>query len=180
MVVHWISPYRTDRNIGKAINEAIQQLQPADDDWIVHTDHDVLFLLPDSKADIIERLETQAEYDILGAGTNRLSLKHQVFPGMFEVFDISDHVNKAKELQELHKGKVRPTNDGIAAMCMCFRYSLWKKVGGFKENRINFDTLFCHFAQKEGAKMGVMLGVYVFHLYRWGAEYPGREISHLR
>lgn len=175
--IFWTSPYRTDKNIARGINEVVIQLQPAPEDWIVHVDHDVMFLLPHSKADIIEVLKN-TPFDILGCKTNRLSMCDQVLEEMFQIRDVNAHVAKAKELQLSDKGKVIPTQDSVAAMVMCFRASLWQELGGFEE-KLLFDKDFCQRARKAGAQLGIMQGVYVFHLYRWGSPDAGKDIKHL-
>lgn len=177
--VYYISPYRTDKNIGKAINDAIVQLSPNDDDWIVHVDQDVCFLRPDSKKQI-EEILSATDYDVLGCLTNRLAGNHQLYGNKFnDGSDMREHVRIANECHNANYGKVVQTGVNIAAMVMCFRVSTWKKVGMFRENNIQFDMLFTHEVKRKGGKLGIMTGVYVFHLYRLWSNSPIREIKHL-
>lgn len=177
MLIHWISPFRKDKNIGKAINEAIEQLKPGDDDFIIHTDQDVLFLLPDTKAHIIDILETTT-FDILGCRTNRLGSSTQRVHGMFNEDSISKHISCAEALWKLHGSDTHAT-EVVAAMLMCFKVSTWRRLGGFYENRLNFDYLFCIRAPKIGLKVGLMTGIYVMHLYRYGSKDSQNDIKHL-
>jgi hypothetical protein len=181
MKVHYISPYSTTSppNIGGAINEAIRQLSPSDDDWIVHTDQDICFLRPDSKKQIEEVLSS-TDYDVLGCLTNRLASPHQLYGGKFnEDSDIRNHIAIANECHKSNYGMVKETSINIAAMLMCFRVKTWKEVGGFKENSIRFDSEFTDAVQARGGKLGIMQGVYVFHLYRMWSEDPVWEVGHL-
>lgn len=177
MKVHWISPYRKDKNIGKAVNDAVAQLNAAPEDWIVLTDHDVLWLLPNSKRQVMAVLET-TDYDLLGCMTNRLGLQEALVPLAFDVDNISSHIGLARGLQRAHGLEVKPVIR-VAAMMMCFRVGLWQKLGGFMERQINFDLLFSLAAHRRGHKLGLMTGVYVLHLYRWGSERPERDTKHL-
>lgn len=165
-MIHYISPFRSDKNLGKAINDAIEYF-PHLDDWIVMVDQDVLFLRPDSKAQIEEILET-TDYDLLGCMCNRLGASYQRVPGMFEETDVLQHIECANILHNENYGKVRFVRHDLAAMVLCFKVSTWSKLRGFTENALNFDILFSHAARANKMKLGLMIGVYVFHLYRLG------------
>lgn len=176
--VHWLSPYRQDKNIGLAINEAIKDLRTNENDWIVLTDYDVLFLLPESKSVIIDILR-DTEYDILGAVTNRISMPNQLIPGVFNEWDILKHIGYARQILDAHGTKVRPVQDILAAFCLCFRVETWRKLGGFQENSIQFDIMFSLAAMRAKMKLGVMEGVYVFHLYRPLSDNASMDTKHL-
>lgn len=181
MAIHYIQPYdkTSPPNIGGAINSAIKQLNADPNDFVVLLDHDVLFLRPDSKKQLEEILET-TDYDILGPVTNRLSMVHQLVSGMFGATDIKEHIKCANALHDANYGKVIPVNDILAAFCLCFRVSTWQKLGGFKENSLQFDSLFSCAARSLKMKLGIMVGVYCFHLYRmWNETNPTRDIKHL-
>lgn len=181
MNIHYISPYRTDKNIGRALNEAIIQLNANDDDWIVHTDQDVCFLRPDSKAQIQQVMEMQgSDWDVLGCLTNRLASPHQLYQGRFnDDSDIRYHIAVANERHAIAYGQVVETNINIAACLMAFRVSTWREIGGFNEGSIRFDSEFTDAVQARGGKLGIMQGVYIFHLYRMWSDNPVWEVGHL-
>lgn len=164
MNIHFLSPYREDKNIGKAINDAVRQLNPAVDDFIVLCDQDMMWLLPDSKAQVMQTLRF-TQFDILGCMTNRVGLPWQVASGMAEEDSLRAHIEKAKELQ--HREGAVVGVDRVAAFMMCFRVALWRRLGGFAEDRLNFDLLFCDRAKRAGYSVGVMQDVYVLHIYRY-------------
>lgn len=182
-MIHYISPFRPDKNIGLAINSAISQLNANPEDWIVLTDMDICFLRPDSKLQL-ENILTETEYDILGPATNRLSSQHQCVlryesEDVFNNTDMKFHLRVASWLHETNYGQVVPTMEVLAAFCLCFRVSTCQKLGMFAENSIQFDSLFSHNAKKHGLKLGIMSGIYVFHLYRMWADNPIQSVAHL-
>lgn len=180
MKVHYIQPYnkQTPPNIGGAINSAIKQLNSDSTDWIVLIDHDVMFLRPDSKAQL-EEILSKTDFGVLGAVTNRLAQNYQLVQGMFDVFDVREHILKANELHELNYGTVIHTHAVLAAFCLCFKVSTWQIIGGFREACLSFDSQFSITARKKGFKTGIMTGIYVYHLYRSWSDHPKGDIKHL-
>lgn len=178
MNIHYISPYRIDKNFGKGINEAIEWLNPADEDFICHVDQDALWLRPDSKKQLEEILLT-TDFDILGPVTNRLAMPTQLASNMFDETDMKVHLATADLLHEHFYGDVYAVREVLAAFCLCFRVSTWKQLGGFVENDLRFDWLFSNAALGHGMKLGLMRGIYVFHLYRLNSANPRKDIAHL-
>lgn len=175
-MIHYIQPYRSDKSIGLAINNAIKQLNASNEDWICLLDHDVLWLLPDSKAQLEEVLY-ETKFDILGPLTNRLGSNTQLVRDAFDKTDIMYHLNLATDLSAAYWGETLPTNETLAAFCLCFRVSTWKSLGGFQENSLQFDWMFSEMAKKMGFKLGIMTGIYMLHLYRMGRSKD--DYSHL-
>lgn len=183
MNVHYIQPYSTEKNIGLAINEAIAQLYDVReqiDCWIVLTDHDTLWLLPDSKAQV-DRILHSTNFDILGCMTNRIRSPEQLINGRFiENDSIRDHIMLAEKCRENAGDYVKEAHNAVAAFMLCFRVSLWTRVGGFVENVLTFDSEFCREARVIcQAKVGIMCGVYVWHSYRLDKKNPKSYIKHL-
>lgn len=184
-MIHYIQPYdkHSPPNIGGAINAAIRQLNADQNDFICLLDHDVLFLRPDGKKQLEEILKT-TDYDILGPATNRLAMQHQLvitFEGedVFTNTDITFHCRIANYLHKANYGSVIPLNDILAAFCLCFRVSTWERLGGFKENSLQFDSLFSCAARSLKMKLGIMTGIYLFHAYRLMSDNPTQDIKHL-
>jgi hypothetical protein len=175
MTISYIQPYRTDLNIGLAINEAIGNLRNSD--WIVLLDHDVLFLRPDSKAQLEHILHT-TPYDLLGPCTNRLAQRYQLIQGMFDEPNIRKHIEVANRLHTDYYGLVQSTPNVLAAFCLCFRASVWEHIP-FLENSLQFDSQFSISAKRAGFRAGLMMGLYVFHLYRFNSLNPTQDLSHL-
>jgi glycosyltransferase involved in cell wall biosynthesis len=176
MVVHYVSAYSREKNIGKAINDSIRQLNADDEDWICSTDHDILWLLPDSKAQL-EDILAKTTFDVLGPLTNRLGGPTQLVPDMYDETDILRHIAVAQDRDNNYRGDVIGTHEFLAAFCLCFRVKTWKALGGFQEGNLSFDWLFSEMAKKMGFKLGICAGIYVFHLYRLGKNKD--DYSHL-
>lgn len=178
-MIHYISPFRRDKNIGLAINDAVKTLMSRGEDWIVLTDHDTLFLLPDTKLHI-EEILGKTECDILGCKTNRVGVPEQLLQGAFLDFDgIREHIRIARDVWEGYGDQIRSTNGPVAAFMLCFRVRTWLKLSGFDEGVLNFDTLFAHKARLMGFKTGIMQGIYVWHSYRLESPAPRKDIKHL-
>lgn len=180
MSIHYIQPYDSSqkRNIGGSINSAITQLNANDEDWVCLTDHDVLWLRSDSKAQL-EHILNNTDYDLLGPLTNRLANDYQLVANMFNEDSISKHIECANARHEIAYGEVMPYTHVLAAFCLCFKVKIWKLLGGFTENNIVFDTNFAQKAHENKLKCGLMTGIYLLHLYRWGSPNPSRDIKHL-
>ena len=179
MSIHYISPYdAVNKNIGGAINKSIEQLNINSSDWIVHIDHDVLFLRPDSKAQLEHILQT-TKYDLLGPLTNRLAQRYQLVPDMFGVTDIRAHVDIANGLHTSHYGQTQSTPNVLAAFCLCFRKSVWDACR-FRESSLQFDSQFSIAAKRAGFRAAIMTGLYVFHAYRLWSTNPRQDIRHLQ
>lgn len=179
MKIHYIQPFDVNSppNIGGAINAAIEQLNPAPEDWIVNMDYDLLWLLPDSKKQLSEIL-LSTDFQILAPVMNRLGNDYQLVERAFYNTDMMWHINTAESRSDLLWGTVTPFTGGpLAAACLCFQYRAWVALGGFDENSLAFDTQFCIRAERSGMKMGIMEGIYVWHSYRISKNI--NDINHL-
>lgn len=180
MTINWLQPYCPDRNIGREYNRLID-LMPAGS-WIGITDHDAMFLRPDSKKQISDIVAKHGDkYDVFGVITNRLFGPHQRYGGVFsDNPDINYHLRVANRCHNLEYGRVVRTTINIAGLCMVFNKDTWERVGGFNENSMFLDKQFTDAVMATGGRLGIMKGVYVFHLYRWGQKEPWRYVEHLR
>lgn len=180
MRIRYISPFATDKNIGREYNEVISELP--DDSYVVIRDGDVMFLTHDWGNIINRIIQENPDFDIIGCATNRLGLDHQVVKVMFDKENMGEHIWTADLFSEGGAYYRCTQHNMVAGMLMIFKKSLWKELGGFTENpqkaRI-FDKLFCIKAKKSGKKIGVSCALYVFHLYRWGKDNPKHYDKHL-
>lgn len=162
MTIHYPSPFAQDLNIGAEYNTRIAELS---DGWIVLRDHDTL-LFPNSGNIIPKIIEANPEFELFTALTNRVGVHLHCVEGMFNEDSILAHQDKAAEHWERFGTQVMET--GIApGFCMMFTKSLWGRIGGFPEHSITFDREFSYKAKKVGARIGLALGLYIFHLYRY-------------
>ena len=173
-----ISPYRSDRNIGKANNDCISRFD--NDDWIVLTDHDACWLLPESGTHIEMIIKEHGnDYDLIGCVTNRLGSTTQLYNGIFDsVCNAYDCYEDALDAWEKYGTTIKPI-DLIAGVCMIFKVSTWQKVGGFKENTRMADVEFCKSVKRSRGKIGLAKGLYIMHNYRlWETEMKKARSNH--
>lgn len=182
--IHYLLPYSTEKNIGKAYNEAIEQLKAADDDWIVLRDGDTLFPTPQWGNQINEALmRCGHDFGLIGAMTNRIGDTHQRVEGMFDEWDIRKHVTKAFELQDQYWAEVEETAKGVAGFFMAFQVKTWKQIKFVDTTDPNisrmFDTAFYKAVRAKKMKVGLMKGLYILHLYRPLSDNPRQDVKHL-
>lgn len=179
MNIYYSNPYSIEKNFGKAINDFCQ-IVPNDDDWIVIQDGDICYLTPEWGRIIHDSLALNGDrFGLIGCYTNCLNSLDQLH-GKKRVIDLPmiDHYHIAKSYQSLDI--VDFPKGIIAGFWMAFKKSTWKKVGCFSENDRSFDITFSLKVQKAGMRIGIMQGLYVYHLYRiWDNGNP-LSIDHLK
>ena len=169
MIIH-ATPYRADKNIGRAYNEFIESLNIPDDTWIVLRDGDTMFLTPDWGRQI-EEVAATTHYDLLGCMTNRLRGQHQMPLGFDTEGDLFKMYEYSIQIEKRYWGKTEPA-PGVAGLFFMFKKSLWKKVGGFEEGTIYTDTEFNKSVMAAGGNIGLMSGLFLVHGYRlWERNY---------
>jgi hypothetical protein len=172
--VYYFTPARADKNIGKTLNDHCS-LVPNDDDWICIRDNDTMFLTPNYSQQIEEIITRYKDkYDLIGCMTNRLGLTHQLYNGkMSDDTNIKNHMNIAFLLENKHWAEVIPSKENIAGLFLLFPKKTWNK-NKFEEGSIMikkgskqgfFDFWFSDYVKKRG-KIGIVRGLYIFHLYR--------------
>lgn len=182
-VVHHITPGRSDKNIGKAINDIVRNLP--DEDWVCLRDIDTLPLNHTVFFEQCEILAGEYKADLIGCMTNRLGLGWQLYEGKISSdTNILNHLKISKELYDKHGNSVEIINETIGGLFMLFSKRLWQEIGGIPEGGISIDGKFfdwhlCDLAKKKGYKLGVAKGLYIFHMYRIEAQNPRTETKHL-
>lgn len=178
--VHYSNPFSVDKNIGKALNEFCSMVP--DDDWICLQDGDMMYLTPDWGRQIADAIVKHGEhYSLIGCMTNRLARPIQRHGKEFSNdHDIRNHYKIACQLKDNHWGEVRDITSQrfIAGMFMLFPKSTWHKVK-FKEDTIAFDDQFSLDVVRSRGRLGLMTGLYVYHLYRIWSDSPIGDRNHL-
>ena len=179
--VHYITPAKSDKNYGKAINDLVRNIP--ENDWICLRDIDTLPVDHVSFIKQCEVIASENKADLISCMTGRLGLKYQLLDSKFSDNDSIDvEVKKGKYLASKFVNEIELINDTVADIMMLFPKWLWTKAGGFKEGGIlingsMLDYHFCMDCKKVGARIGIAKGIYLFHLYRWGKS--RKEKSHL-
>ena len=182
--VHHITPGRSDKNIGKAINDLIRGLP--DDDWICLRDIDTLPMYHEKIYQQCEEIAERGDFDLVGCMTNRLGLHYQLVGGVkSDDPDIMNHRKIAVDLYNEHGNNVGYINQAIGGLFMLFSKKTWELVGGIPEGGIQikgqfFDYHFCKKIMRHGLRIGIAKGIYLFHYYRFeSGQETRRNISHL-
>jgi hypothetical protein len=179
MSIYYSNPYSTSKNFGGAINRFCE-LVPNYEDWIVIQDGDICYLRPDWGVIVEKSLALHGhKFGLIGCYTNSIGAFHQTLEGKRVTDKPMDyHYTKALELNTYEIEDLGSL--GVAGFFMAFQTKTWKKVGGFKENYRAFDTWFNNQVRAQGMKIGIMKGLYVYHLYRiWAKGNPQKEVNHL-
>jgi len=172
--VFHITPARSDKNLGKALNDIIRVLP--DDSWICQRDIDTVPLDHVSFIKQCEDIAKDGSYQLVGCMTNRLGLHWQIDGGKISDNDSMDyHIKRAKQLSTKHGSKVIEAQKEIAGIMFLFPKSLWVEVGGFKEGALLWgsqfwDNEFYERVKKVNGNIGVAIGIYMWHTYRWGLD----------
>ncbi len=162
------SPYRKDKNLGKAYNNFFKLLGP--DDWGCLVDGDVCFVTPSWGSIIEGYVERYSSAGLFTCWTNRVhaSQRIQLLGGkQSDNWDIISHREKALTLEN-QLWRVTELHSVISGMVMVISKRVWEEVGGFTERRrcLGVDNDFSMRLFNSGYKILRMDGLYVFHLYR--------------
>ena len=182
--VHHITPGRSDKNIGRAINEIVKALP--DNDWICLRDIDTLPMYHEKIYQQCEEIAQAGEFDLVGCMTNRLGLHYQLIGGRkSNDSDIMNHRKIGVDLYNKHGNEIMPIQQVIGGLFMLFPKSAWKQVGGFPEGGIQiqghfFDYHFCKKVMQQRLRIGIAKGIYLFHYYRFEhGEDTRKAVAHL-
>lgn len=166
MIYYFGDAYDLDGNIAQAYNSHIE-LVPRDEDWIVLTDADFMFLTPSYGHIISEYLRRYKGYKLWTVYTNRVACRPQLQKDMFYELNIRKHKERAKWLGENKKYSIKEIKRVISGYCMIFQKKTWKEMGRFRGSGLfGIDTRFSHDILVSGEKIGLMEAVYGFHFYR--------------
>lgn len=158
-------PYREDRNLGKAYNEAFALI--GDDDYLLIMDYDVMILLPEQISHIAEYTRRYPEADLLVCYANRtFATGPQIYGAINEDADIRKHIVIAKNRYR-YLYKATPVQQNISGFLMVISKKTWKEIKFTEDLKcLGVDT---HYSQQLHAANKIiyrMDGIYVWHTYR--------------
>lgn len=167
MKVHIIKPYSTEKNLGKAYNEAMRLLP--DDDWGCLMDYDTMFLTPDC-GEILHRYAHL--YDFAGlftCFTNRIHplAKDQLLDGVLsDSTNIEYHIDRAYN-QKRKLFQVTPIDHQISGFLMMISKKTWNDFKFFETGRcLGVDNDYSLRLLADEKKILRMDGLYIWHTYR--------------
>lgn len=157
-------PYREDKNLGKAYNEAFGLI--GDDDYLLITDYDVLFLLPEQMT-YIQEYSNRFPADLFVCYTNRIFAGGpQIYRSINEDADIRKHISIAKDCtKDLYN--VTRIHENISGFLMLIPKRTWNEIKFTEDKKcLGVDTQFSQDLLKENRTILRMEGIYVWHTYR--------------
>lgn len=166
-MIHLRTPFRIDKNLGAAYNDAFDNIP--DDDWVCLMDHDILFLTPDAVNIMYGYIERYPDAGVITCLTNRVSprSKGQLYGGQVSENDsIRFHMDIAEKVKS-NLYEVNHINEDISGFLMLVKKSTWNRVK-FDDDRLclGVDTNFGRRILAAGLSILCMRGLYVWHNYR--------------
>jgi hypothetical protein len=173
--IYPMMPFLPDKQIGKAYNDAMENMV---EEWALFIDHDVLLINPlwyDISIKAIQKVGSNAGW--ITCYTNRIGCKFQLAPNLkgFENIrktdDIKVHRRYAKKLYDVNRGRIKDmTRAGggrFSGMFILTNKSAWAAAGGFVENAgfFNVDCKYYSSIKEAGYSVYVMQDLYVYHAY---------------
>lgn len=178
-MVHCITPYREDKNLGLAYNNAMQQIPDAD--WACITDWDVNFLLPETIAHLNEYSRLFPDtgmFTCYASRTHHINAGIQMFGNTAsEDRDYLHHIEIAKtQTGQLYT--VTEINRFISGFLMMISKETWNKYK-FVDNMkcLDVDNIYSNKILQADLPIRRMNGVYVWHTYRLGKDI--KDVKHL-
>lgn len=166
-MVHVISPFSLEKDLGKAYNKCISLLP--DSDWVCLHDYDTLFLTPDAVKMMDEYTKLYPDTGIFTCFTNRLhhlAIDQLLNGKVSENTDVKYHMELAYN-QKRHFPTVTEIKHEISGFLMLISKKTWNEIK-FNQNSkcLGVDNDYSLRILSAGKKILRMDAIYVFHLYR--------------
>lgn len=127
--------------------------------------------------DWLKRLESAGdeEFGIIGAVSSKSDIGWQAVNNLkknWEFFDIKivdDHKKQDQILNEKFGNVIYPIHSMVAFFCTLIRRSVWERIGYLSEDYgigLGDDDDYCLRARRAGIKIGLALGVCIYHHHR--------------
>lgn len=178
--MHILTPYRADKDLGKAYNDACALIPKGE--WICLMDIDCMFLTPDAPEIIAKYIEMYPETGVFTAFCNRVSRLAGV--QMLEGSPSEDdrmriHIEKAMVQRAVFPSITPILRGEISGYIMVFNQKTWEN-NRFDEGIgcLAVDTYWSRRIIEQGKQIMRMDAVYVWHTYRIWKEITDK--SHLK
>jgi hypothetical protein len=162
-------PFREDKNLGLAYNEAMALLP--EDAWAVMQDHDAMPSTPHWFRQFREAIEFLPDAGAIVAMTNRIASPWQRI-GDPQGNDIAAHRRFGAEREKVRTLLDVSNTKGWGGVAFALSKRVWKEVGGFADGLGCVDHSFHFRAQKAGRKIWMHEGIYHFHWRHFGEPDP--------
>lgn len=177
-MIYYHTPYSLKKDISEYYNNAMSLLEN-DNDWCCFVDGDAMFLQPNF-GHIIDQYTQQNDFGLLTCYTNRVGTGYMLEYGMWDIDDIKEHRKKAVEVFERNQYNIMDITNlsPLSGVLMLLKKETWLKAGGFThKGMLGVDNSIHYNVRNNGMKVGLMMGLYIFHWYRSGKNIHDK--SHL-
>jgi len=173
MIYTFIPTFPKEKDLGWAYNH-FMGLIPNDDDWGCLVDHDTIFTTKNWMYQMEDIIKKHPEYDCFVATANRIGCDYQQVADLRNNHDVQEHIKLGHKIQKEHYSDVINVTGRIAfsGFLMLVKKGAWNKVkfreGG--EKMAGIDNHFHRDLRNRGFRIGLMKGVYLYHLYMTDKE----------
>ena len=167
-MVHIITPYSVDKNLGKAYNVAMALIP--DNDWACILDYDVMLLTPDAGQilnNYAEMFDGDNDVRMLTCFTNRIHpMSKQLFGSVVnDNSDIKNHISIAESRKEYLYQTTEL--DVFSGFLMLIKKQWWEEQQFTEDLKcLGVDSDYRERLAGRGKKTLRMDGLYVWHTYR--------------
>lgn len=166
MQIHYMTPFALDKNLGAGYNRCFE-LVKKQEDYICFVDADAMFLTPDYGSQLFEIVKKNPGAGMFTCLTNRVANKMQLYKGkVSEDPDIRNHRRIAMSLQMSHRHTLKRVRRPVSGVLMMVQKKVWLSHR-FPNGLLGVDNTFTQRLLDAGLPVYVMMGVYVFHYYRF-------------
>lgn len=163
-------PFASDRNLGRAYNDAMA-LVP-DDAWVVLLDHDMMLTTREWYRQLEEAIAFKPDAGAFTAVTNRCAAPWQQ-AGHRNNHDVAHHRRFGAERLKMRTLLDITDTKGFAGVLMCLSKAAWREVGGFVDGLLCVDHQMFFALRRSGRRIYLMESLYVYHWRRaFGDELP--------
>lgn len=168
MTVHIVKPYREDKDLGRAYNEAMRNI--GEEDFACLCDLDTMFLTPDAGKILHDYAEMFPEAGMFTCVTNRIHplATDQLLGGkVSDDRDVYNHIILAENQRE-QLYQFTEIGHVISGFLMLVSKKMWNEVASFPQGIgcLGVDNYFSAKVLATGRKIYRMNGLYVWHTYR--------------
>lgn len=168
MKVHILKPYDTDKNLGRAYNQAMSTIP--DGDWACLMDLDTMFLTPDAGTILHNYVLKYPETGLFTCRTNRIHTLQKCqlhFSEPSNVDSVKYWIKEAEDRKQREQYYVTVINQMISGFLMMVSKETWKEIKFDETGKcLGVDNLFSQAILKSGRDIKVMEGLLVWHTYR--------------
>lgn len=172
-MLYFFTPYSFDKKLFEAYDHYMSLVN--DEDWVVFLDGDTAFLTSEWGHQILEYINKYPDTGLFTCYASRCHYMPQVRRGTdMDNTDILYHQKMAATLQSTHHLKAKEIDRRIAGHLMVIKKSTWNKIREEVRQKVKaqskyilgVDTKISNALLKDGFKIRLMQGIYIFHYLR--------------